>query len=320
MIDRRIGRRLFRKYLFLILLPVTITLLVSNAISIYFSYKEIGSGLASLQHEKALTAAFAIEQSLGQIVQRLGDATRPPRDVELQRIQLLTFMRQTPAVSDVVHVYSSDNEKVHVPRDGVLRGYGNTHFAELAIRDAKCDQPWVGTVYFRTSYPNIAVSYPQITVAVRSCGADASVTAAEVELKFIWDFLSRIKIGNKGKVYVVDTGGLLIADPDIGLVLARTYLDELPHVKAATETRDAAQPAMLSRDLAGRGILVTFAPIKLVNWSVFVEQPMSELYEKLNASLARTALHLLAGLVISAVVALALAQHFTGRDKHRREH
>jgi hypothetical protein len=102
-------------------------------------------------------------------------------------------------------------------------------------------------------------------------------------------------------------------------VLRRTYLDELAHVKATTETRDAAQPAMLSRDLAGTPILVSFVPIELLQWNVFVEQPESELYEKLNASIVRTALLLLAGLVISVVAALASAHRFGSHDSDQRQ-
>ena len=72
-----------------------------------------------------------------------------------------------------------------------------------------------------------------MTIAMRSGGDAGPVTIADVNLKFIWDVVSRIKIGDKGKAYVVDGNGFLIADPDIGLVLRKTDLSQLPHVKAA---------------------------------------------------------------------------------------
>ena len=65
---------------------------------------------------------------------------------------------------------------------------------------------------------------------------------------------------------------------------------------------------MLSRDLVGTQVLASSAPIDALNWIVFVEQPVAEVYAKLNASILRTALLLLAGLVISALCALALAR------------
>ena len=66
--DGRMHRgRLFRKYLVLILTLVTIALLASGAVSFYFSYQENKSGVAGLQHEKAVAAAARIEQYIRQI-------------------------------------------------------------------------------------------------------------------------------------------------------------------------------------------------------------------------------------------------------------
>src|SRR6185503_15840144 len=55
-------------------------------------------------------------------------------------------------------------------------------------------------------------------------------------------------------------------------------------------------------------VLTSMAPIESLKWNVFVEQPVSEVYAKLNASILRTALLLLAGLMLSALGALALAR------------
>ncbi|TMH08836.1 MAG: GAF domain-containing protein [Betaproteobacteria bacterium] len=65
---------------------------------------------------------------------------------------------------------------------------------------------------------------------------------------------------------------------------------------------------MVSNDLAGTPVLTSVAPIESLRWNVFVEQPVSEVYAKLNASILRTAALLIAGLVISAFAALALAR------------
>jgi GAF domain-containing protein/HAMP domain-containing protein len=147
-----------------------------------------------------------------------------------------------------------------------------------------------------------------MTIAVRAGGANGAVTAADVNLKFIWDVVSKIRIGEKGKAYVVDKQGYLVADPDIGLVLRKTSLAALPHVKAAAESNNSEAPAMLSTDLGGTEVLTSFATVEPLGWTVFVEQPVAEVYEKLNASILRTALLLLGALVISALGALALAR------------
>ena len=298
--------RLFRKYLLLILTLVTIALLASGGISVYFSYQENKSGLASLQHEKALAAASRIEQYIRQISQQLAYASLPQldmSDVELRRIEFLKLLRQAPEVTDIAQLDAAGRETIAVSRLGMdVVASGKDRSQEPAFRSAKRGQPWHGPVYFRKE------TEPYMTIAMRSGGDAGPVTVADVNLKFIWDVVSRIKIGEKGKAYVVDGNGFLIADPDIGLVLRKTDLSNLAHVKAATAKQGTDEPAMLSTDLTGTEVLTSVAPIETLDWKVFVEQPVAEVYKKLNASILRTGLLLLAGLMISAFGALALAR------------
>ena len=224
-------------------------------------------------------------------------------DVELRRIEFLKLLRQAPEVTDIAQLDAAGRETIAVSRLGMdVVASGKDRSQEPAFRNAKRGQPWYGPVYFRKE------TEPYMTIAMRSGGDAGPVTVADVNLKFIWDVVSRIKIGEKGKAYVVDGNGFLIADPDIGLVLRKTDLSHLAHVKAATARQDTDELAMLSTDLTGTEVLTSVAPIETLDWKVFVEQPVAEVYGKLNASILRTGLLLLAGLVISAFGALALAR------------
>ena len=230
---------MFVKYLLVILAPVTVILLASGWISFDFSSTEIKSGIAGLQHEKAVAAASRIEQYIRQISQQLAYAALPQvdaADVELRRIEFLKLLRQAPEVTDIAQVDATGRETIAVSRLGMdIVASGKDRSQEPAFRNAKRGQPWHGPVYFRKE------TEPYMTIAMRS-GSDAGpVTIADVNLKFIWDVVSRIKVGDKGKAYVVDGNGFLIADPDIGLVLRKTDLSQLPHVKAASATQDAGR-------------------------------------------------------------------------------
>jgi len=298
--------RLFRRYLALILTLVTGALLASGGISVYFSYQESRAALAELQHEKAIAAASRIEQYIRQIDQQLSYAALPQLDagdVEVRRLEFLKLLRQAPEVTDIAQVDAEGLEQIAVSRLGmdVLRS-GKKRSDEPAFRNARRGRSWFGPVYFRKE------TEPYMTIAIRSGSDSGPVTIADVNLKFIWDVVSRIKIGDKGKAYVVDASGFLIADPDIGLVLRKTNLSGLPHVKAALEHQSSGELAMFSTDLAGAKVLTSVAPIEMLGWNVFVEQPAAEVYAKLNASITRTGLLLLAGLIISALVALVLAR------------
>ena len=63
--------RLFRKYLLLIISLVSVALLASSGIGLYFSYQENRAALASLQREKAIGAASRIEQYIRQVSRQL---------------------------------------------------------------------------------------------------------------------------------------------------------------------------------------------------------------------------------------------------------
>ena len=303
---RSLRGRLFRKYLLLILVLVGGAVLASGAISVYFSYQENKAAIGALQREKALAAATRIQQYVERIQQQLAYASLPQidaSDVELRRIEFNKLLRQVPDITDIAQLDADGREQIAVSRLAMDRIASNDDRSkEPAFLNARRGQPWFGPVYFRKE------TEPYMTIALRSGGERGAVTVADVNLKFIWDVVSRIKIGEKGKAYVVDKQGYLVADPDIGLVLRKTSLADLPHVKAAAASGGADAPAMLSRDFTGTEVLTSYASVEPLGWTVFVEQPVAEVYEKLYASLVRTGLLLLGALVIAAMGALALAR------------
>ena len=63
------------------------------------------------------------------------------------------------------------------------------------------------------------------------------MSIAQVNLKLIWDVVSKIKVGERGRAYVVDADGRLIAHPDISLVLRNTDMSKLAQVRSARAGR-----------------------------------------------------------------------------------
>ncbi|WP_284618433.1 GAF domain-containing protein [Aquabacterium humicola] len=299
-VANRYHGRLFRKYLLLMLTLVSVSLLASGAIGLVFSYQETRAALADLQHEKAVGAAARIEQYIGQVTRQLGLAALPQLDAddhELRRIELIKLLRQQPEVTDAAWLDAAGREQVSVSRLALETvGGGRDRSAEAAFTAPGRGRPWYGPVYFRKE------TEPYMTVAVRSSDK-GPVTVAELNLKFIWDVISRIQVGREGKAYVVDAQGFLVADPDIGLVLRKTSLAALPHVAAPP-----ADGALQSVNLAGRRVLTAVAPIESLQWRVFAEQPSSEVYHRLDAAIVRTVALLAGGLLLSALAALLLAR------------
>ncbi len=214
--------QLFRKYFLLILALVCGALLISGGVGLYFAYEENKEALASLQREKAAGAAARIEQFVSQIEQQLAFAALPQlgaEGLEQRRIEFLKLLRVVPAVTDIAQIDPKGREQLAVSRLKMdTAGANDDRSQEPAFKNARPGQTWFGPVYFRKE------TEPYMSIAVRSGGESGPVTVAEVNLKFIWDVVTRIRIGQKGKAYVVDSTGHLVADPDIGLVLRKTDL------------------------------------------------------------------------------------------------
>jgi signal transduction histidine kinase len=294
-------------------------LLISGGVGLYFAYQENKEALASLQREKAAGAAARIEQFVSQIEQQLAFAALPQlgaEGLEQRRIEFLKLLRVVPAVTDIAQIDARGREQLAVSRLAMdVAGANKDRSQEPAFRNARPGQTWFGPVYFRKE------TEPYMSIAVRSGGESGPVTVAEVNLKFIWDVVTRIRIGQKGKAYVVDSTGHLVADPDIGLVLRKTNLSGLEQVKAAFAPGADESLAMLAKDLNGKSVLTAYAPIEPareqaarggaaspLGWKVFVEQPVSEVYAALDATVLRTLAMEVAGLLLSALAALYLAR------------
>jgi signal transduction histidine kinase len=144
-----------------------------------------------------------------------------------------------------------------------------------------------------------------MTMSRPAGGAGGGVTVAEVNLKFVWEVVSRIQIGKAGLAYVVNSAGTLIAHPDISLVLQKTDMSRLAQVATLAAEGEGAP---IARDPKGEEVLTAHARIPTLNWTVFVELPLAEAFAPLYASILRIGLLLLAGLVLSMLAGVYLAR------------
>jgi len=304
--------RLFRKYVIVFAGLVSGALLASGAIEIYFSYHENRDALVALQREKALGVASLIDRFIKEIEQQIGWTTQPqlgaPSAAMYQRrVDYLRLLRQVLAITEISHLDAEGKEQLRVSRLAMdVAGSGTDFSREPMFVEAKAGRIYHGPVYFRKE------SEPYMTIAMAGSGQGAGVTVAEVNLKFIWDVVSRITIGKAGHAFVLDGQGVLIAHPDISLVLQKTTFAGLDQVKAALAGALASgeRPAQvtIARDSKGRRVMTAYATIAPLKWSVFVEQPLGEAFETLYASIERTIGLLVLGVLLAVAASLVLAR------------
>ncbi len=300
--------RLFRKYFAYFVILVCGVLLASGTVGLYFSYRETRAALVALQREKALGAATQIEQFTREIEQQVGWTHMPqaggPRVREQRHLDFLRLLRQAPAVTDVSWLDRNGREQLKVSRLSMDRANSSADFSRAAkFLEPRKGATWVSPVYFHKE------TEPYMTIAMPV--GHGGVTVAEVNLKFVWDVVSRIRVGETGYAYVVDARGRLVSHPDISLVLQKTDLSALPQVRAAlahaAHPGDEPDPPE-SRGRDGQLVLAAHAAIAPLGWVVFVEQPLAEAYAPLYAAMARNAVLLFVGLVLAVAASLVLAR------------
>ena len=176
-----------------------------------------------------------------------------------------------------------------------------------ALHLAKEGKSYFGPVYFhRDSEPHLTIAVPIEKYVGRTIG----VLKVQVNLKYVWDLVSKLRVGAEGHAYAVARNGDLIAHPDISLVLQRRNVAHLDQVRLAFQPRtDAESPTWtIAANLRDQRVFSSWSPIPILGWAVFVEQPVEEVYGPLYASLFRTSGFLLLGLGMALVASLFVAR------------
>src|ERR1039457_1572281 len=307
-VPRKIRSRLFLKYAGLFVAVVCVALVTNGLFEIWVSYREHKDALIQIQHEQAESATAKIGQFIQEIESQIGWTTQllwTASALEGGCFDAFRPLRQVPAITEFAQLDSTGKEQLRVSRFGMdVFGTGVDLSNDPKFTEAVANKIYYGPVYFRLE------SEPYMTLAMAGGRRDAGVSVAEVNLKFIWDVVSQIKVGKQGCAYVVDAQGRLIAHPDISLVLRKTDMTRLAQVQAARQvaTSTAAEEIENATDIQGRRVLTAFAPVAPLGWTVFVELPVDEAYQPLITSIQRTALVLFGALCLAALAGIFLAR------------
>ncbi len=302
--------RLFRRYVLLFAGMISAALVGSGLLDAWFSYREQSVLLARIQQEQADAAADKISRFVGEIERQLVWATQlpwAPDEAATRRREALRLLRLAPAITELKMLDAVGREQLALSRlanDAV--GSGIDRSKEPAFVTASARKVFYGPVTFRFE------SEPYMTLAIAGARRDAGVTIAEVNLKFIWDVVSQIRVGAGGQAYVTDASGRLIAHPNISLVLSNTDFSGQAHVRTALGKPATAILGKENDAARIRPGVAAHSSVAALDWHVFVELPAAEAYAPLYSSLYRSILLLLGALVLAAIAGLAVVRRMVG--------
>ena len=144
-----------------------------------------------------------------------------------------------------------------------------------------------------------------MSIAVSHSGFNAGVTVAEIDLRFLSDFLGDAQVGKVGFAYVVDA-----ARPGAGELVegARCRQGSVRRCRRSRplHRRRTAQPLTSGTDADGHSVLTASSAVPKLGWHVFFEQPTAQALTPIRDQLVRIALLIALGLVV-AILAGTLA-------------
>ena len=159
-----------------------------------------------------------------------------------------------------------------------------------------------------------------MAVSVSGNRPSVGIVVAEVNLKLIWEVISAIRVGETGYAFVLNEPGRLIAHPDISLVLRGADAATLrPFQAIRAAVVEAEGRVATGEDAEGRAVAAAVAPVPGPNWTVIVEQPLSEAFGPIYAALWRTGGFLLAGTAFAGLIAFGLARRISGPIRRLQE-
>ncbi|PKG33111.1 MAG: hypothetical protein CW742_04650 [Methanoregula sp.] len=288
--------------------------LVTTGLQGYSNYQ---NQQRTISYEQKLIAQGAADSVKNMVTDRMdklrgtaylsGLATSQP---EQQKATLDKLLHFDPAFRQVILFDASGEELVRSSR--VSRAESNP--ISDAIRADILSQAIQGKTIIGPVYIDEKSSEPMVVMAVPVTdifGDYKGALAAEVNLKFMWDLVGNLKIGEGGAAYVVDGRGNLIAYGDISRVLKRENVLGLEEVHRFVSNQAPSFDAEESLGIEGDTVIANYVSLGEPDWAVIVEMPKEEVYREFNKGLYRTIVILFASLVLASVAGILLSRFIT---------
>lgn len=284
-----------------LILSLTI-LLISNGLQLYFNFQTQQQIAINQQNLIAQNAANTVKSfiqekfSIMETTANLGNLMTAQSQEQKQVLDKLLGVE--PSFRQLI-LLDKQKQEIEVSRLSQAASKLKDRLDNNLLNQIKDGKIHVGTIYVDdvTSEPMVIMTAP-----VKNIFGDFEGTLiAEVNLKFMWDLVDKIKIGNSGLSYVVDKSGNLIAFGDISRVLRGENLSSLAEVNEFMVGREPPnQIANISKGIKGTDVVSTFIPLGMPDWAVVVELPVDEAYAPIIQQLRFTVF------VIILTIALAL--------------
>jgi methyl-accepting chemotaxis protein len=291
-------------------------LLVAVSLQMYFNFQnqrkmlELGQSLIAKDAARSVETyvegkRLVLEKAVN--IGNLGEVSQETKRVFLERL-----LGGEPGFRQLVLMEKDRKSAVKVSRlSQAALGQLTERVAEEIFLATNRGEQYHGNVYFdgTTSEPMMILAVPVRNVF----GDNKGILAAELNLKFMWDLVAGLKVGETGFAYVIDRKGNLIAFGDIGRVLAGENLSSLRQVAEFEKSEGAPfkSGAAITKGIKGQYSVISLVPLGSPDWAVMVEMPVLEAYENVITTLKLGGSVVLLSIILAMIAAVNLSKRIT---------
>jgi GAF domain-containing protein/HAMP domain-containing protein len=262
-----------------VVLSVIPLLLISSLLS-YFDFQAQREVLFYQQQLTAAESAREVSGFIERIFSALEASARVGQvsDRDQQRLILEKLLGFESSLRALVLVDKARQEIASASRRSSIASSNLLDQVESdLLAQVRQEQRFISDVYIdeQTSEPLVILAVPVEDVFDEFQGA----LVAEINLKFMWDVVDRLQVGQTGLAYVVDKQGGLIAFSDTARVLKGENLSQLTEVAKFVRGQDVDELELYSTGINGSSVVAAYVSLGTPDWAVVTEIPVEEAYQ-----------------------------------------
>lgn len=293
----------------------TVLLLVNGGSALYTNYLTYQDSIAAQQkliaQEASKTVSSFIQDKFVSLETAVELVSLVNVSAETQKSILESLLGHDQAFRQFALLDSQGQPLAQISR--ALQTLSSQFIVQLkgdVLSQTSTGQRYISPVYIddTTSEPLIAIAIP-----IKNVFGDFQGTLmAEVNLKFMWQVVDQLSVGQTGYAYVVDNQGNLIAFGDTSRVLAGENVKQIGEVKEFIDnpsaTVDITPNLTIYSGLRGKSVVGTYVPLGTPQWAVVIELPVSEAYQPILQAALTSIITILFLAILAGVVGVFVAR------------
>jgi len=303
-----------------------VVLLVNGGFALYANNNTYEQGLSAQQQLIAKDAGKSVSTFVQDKFNSLETAVALEAPInaitETQQTMLGSLLGHDQAFRQLALLDSQGRQLAQVSRSS--QALSSQFISQL--KDAAAAQTTKGGRYVSPVYINDVTSEPLISISIpikNVFGDFQGTLVAEVNLKFMWDLVDQLNVGQTGYAYVVDDKGNLIAFQDTSRVLRGENVKQIGEVGEFVQNPSAGAdltPGVSTYNgLVGTSVVGTYVPLGTPPWAVVIELPWTEAYQPIVATTSVLLVSILILVLLSGGLGIFVARRLGRSIVHLTE-